>query len=273
MPESTPPGHVQFVKFGGSLITDKTQPYAASHQVIARLAAEVRAALDADPDLRLVLGHGSGSFGHWAARPYGTRAGVSTPAQWRGFAQVSAAAARLNRIVTDAFLEAGVPVLSLQPSASARCHNGEVVEMSLRPIVEALGKGLVPLVYGDVALDDVRGGTIASTEEIFVHLADPLHPSRILLFARVPGVLDDQGEVIPHITPKTYARWRDVFSGPRGVDVTGGMAEKVSRMVELVRRHPETEVRILAGTQPELLTRILLSQDHEGGTTIDHQCP
>ncbi len=259
---------LQFVKFGGSLITDKTQAYTPRREVIARLAGEVRASLDADPSLSLLLGHGSGSFGHWAAEPYGTREGVATPAQWRGYAEVAAAAARLNCIVTDAFLEAGVPVLSLQPSASARCHDGEVRHLNVQPIREALERGLVPLVYGDVALDDVRGGTIASTEDLFVYLADVLCPARILLLGRVPGVLDGDGEVISRISPESYPRWRDAFSGPRGVDVTGGMADKVARMVELVRRHPGTTVRILTGTQPGLLADVLLGCARRAGTAI-----
>lgn len=259
---------IQFVKLGGSLITDKTRPYTPRREEIARLGEEVRAALDADPGLRLLLGHGSGSFGHWAAEPYGTREGVITPTQWRGYAEVAATAARLNRIVTDSFLEAGVPVLSLQPSASARCHDGEVTHLSVGPIREALERGLVPLIYGDVALDDVRGGTIASTEDLFVYLADVLRPVRILLLGHVPGVLDREGEIIPSITPGSYPLWRDAFSDSRGVDVTGGMADKVARMVDLVRRHPETTVRILAGRRPGLLQNVLLSDDRRVGTAI-----
>ncbi|TET53786.1 MAG: uridylate kinase, partial [Anaerolineales bacterium] len=113
-----------FVKLGGSLITDKSSPSTARPEVIERIAAETREALDSDPGLRLLLGHGSGSFGHWAAKPYSTRQGVHTPDGWRGYAQVAAAAAKLNGIVTATFLAAGVPVLSFQPSASARCKDG-----------------------------------------------------------------------------------------------------------------------------------------------------
>jgi isopentenyl phosphate kinase len=259
---------VQFVKLGGSLITDKGRAYTPRPEVIARLAEEVRAALDGDPTLRLLLGHGSGSFGHWTAEPYGTREGVETPAQWRGYAEVAAAAARLNRIVTDGFLAGSVPVLSLQPSASARCRDGEVKHLSVRPIRQALEKGLVPLIYGDVALDDVRGGTIASTEDLFVYLVDALRPAQILLLGRVPGVLDGDGQVIARISPDSYPRWRDAFSGPRGVDVTGGMADKVARMVDLVRRYPETRVQILTGTRPGLLTDTLLGDARRAGTLI-----
>jgi len=257
-----------FVKLGGSLITDKSEAYTARFDVIDRLAAEVREALDAEPGRRVLLGHGSGSFGHWAAEPYATQAGVRTEAEWRGYADVAAAAARLNRLVTDAFLKARVPTLSFQPSASVVCHDGAVKHLNLRPIREALAHGLVPLIYGDVALDDIRGGTIASTEDLFVYLADALRPSRILLLSRVPGVLDDDSEVVPMITPDSYAGWRHALSGSDGVDVTGGMLDKVAQMIDLVGRHPDARVQIMTGCEPGLLTRALLGKDEDAGTLI-----
>jgi isopentenyl phosphate kinase len=261
---------VVFLKLGGSLITDKSRAYTARHETIARLAREVRQALDTADDLTLLIGHGSGSFGHWAARPYGTRQGVRTPAQWRGYAEVAAAAARLNRTVTDAFLEANVPVLSVQPSASAHCHDGTLRYLDTRPIRAALARRLVPLVYGDVALDDVRGGTIISTEDIFLFLAGELQPARILLLGAVPGVVDPGGTVIPHITPADFPALQVALTGSAGVDVTGGMADKVARMVELVQRHPETWVHILTGTEPGLLTRALLDDALSAGTRITY---
>jgi isopentenyl phosphate kinase len=65
-----------FLKLGGSLITDKTQAYTARHEKLADLASQIARSLHADPELRLVLGHGSGSFGHTAAKKYGTRDGA-----------------------------------------------------------------------------------------------------------------------------------------------------------------------------------------------------
>ncbi|MFO7742287.1 MAG: isopentenyl phosphate kinase [Anaerolineae bacterium] len=264
---------LQFVKLGGSLITDKARAYTARHEVIQRLADEVHRSLDADPDMRLLMGHGSGSFGHWAAEPYRTHEGVSTAAEWRGYAEVAAAAARLNRLVADAFLGAGVPVVSLQPSASARCDDGELVYVHTRPIHEALARGLVPLVYGDVAFDDVRGGTIASTEDLFVYLADELLPHRVLLLSRVPGVLDSDGEIIPQVTLADMPRVRQALSGSWAVDVTGGMVDKVETMLRLVQRHPQTTVDILSGTHPGLLTRSLLDPELAAGTRICSAAP
>jgi isopentenyl phosphate kinase len=266
--ESTSSTGVIFLKLGGSLVTDKTQAHTPRRPVITRLANEIHHALDIIPDMRLLVGHGSGSFGHWDAKPYDTRQGVHTPAQWRGYARVAASAARLNRIITDAFLEADVPVLSVQPSASAICHDYQLKHLDTRSIHTALARGLVPLVYGDVALDDIHGGTIISTEDIFLFLADELRLTRILLLGEVAGVLDPDGNVISRITPDDLPTLRNTLMGSAGVDVTGGMADKVTRMVQLVHRHPMIRVHICAGTEPELLSRMLTDPTLRAGTLI-----
>ncbi|MBN1261951.1 MAG: isopentenyl phosphate kinase family protein [Anaerolineae bacterium] len=257
-----------FIKLGGSLITDKRRAYVARRGALRLLAEELRDALDAAPGLRVVLGHGSGSFGHWEASQYGTRKGVQTPEQWEGFARVSAAAARLNRIVTDAFLDFDVPVISFQPSASALATSGHPATLALEPIRRALASGLVPLVFGDVAFDRVWGGTILSTEDLFAYLAPILHPQAILLLGNAPGVLDDQHQVIPAITPENYAGVEPYLRGAAGVDVTGGMADKVEQMIQLVKTIPDLKVRILTGRESGNLRNALLDPAFAQGTLI-----
>jgi isopentenyl phosphate kinase len=257
-----------FVKFGGSLITDKRQRETPRRDVLQRLAKELQAARETDPALRIVLGHGSGSFGHWEASQYNTQDGVNTAEGWHGFARVSAAAARLNRIVTDTLLDAGVPVLSLQPSASVLAESGEIVAWTLDPIRRALEQNLVPLVFGDVAFDRAQGGTILSTETLLVHLAATLRPQRVLLLGNAPGVLDDQQEIIPLITPQSYPKIARFLRGSAHVDVTGGMADKVEQMLDLVQRIAGLRVWILTGRKPGNLYKALLAPHSITGTLI-----
>lgn len=252
-----------FLKLGGSLITDKRAVATARTQVIERLAAETAVVLAQRPDVQLVLGHGSGSFGHVVARAHRTREGVHSPGDWRGFAETARIAARLNRLVADLFSSAGIPVWSLSPSASARCHNGELIEMADRPVSVALDHGLVPLVHGDVALDDVRGGTIVSTEEVFAWLAHRLRPQSILLAGIVDGVYERDPLIDPHARHVAELAAHEVaglaggLSGSYATDVTGGMASKVRAMARLVTDLPELTVRFFSGEQPGALERVL----------------
>jgi isopentenyl phosphate kinase len=257
-----------FLKLGGSLITDKRSEERLRPDVLARLAAEVATARAVRPEMRLVVGHGSGSFGHVPAARHNTRAGVNGAEAWAGFAEVSAAAARLNRHVTQAFLEAGVPALSLQPSASAVCADGALVEMATAPIHHALEAGLVPLVYGDVAVDRALGGTIISTEQVLAFLARLFKPGWLLLAGDTEGVLDAQGEIIPRIDASNRGDLAPVLGGSGGVDVTGGMAGKVEAMLELAAALPGTRIRIVSGLVPGRLHSTLHDPAAAAGTEI-----
>ena len=260
-----------FVKLGGSLITEKDTEGTARHDVIHRLAEEVRQALDSRPSLSLLLGHGSGSFGHMVAKRYHVERGCT---DWKGYALTSAAAARLNRLVTDALLSAGVPAVALQPSASAKCRGGELLAMAVHPIKAALQQGLVPLVYGDVALDESWGTAIASTEAIFSYLASHLHPDRLLLMGEVEGVYREDprstadAQLIPLLRAGLLDDAAPFLGGSHAVDVTGGMRSKVLLMADLVRRFPSLRVNLLSGLKPGLLRESLCDPLLRAGTTI-----
>lgn len=273
-----------FLKLGGSLITEKARRETARTAVIERVVSEIARALIAEPGLRLVLGHGSGSYGHFAAERYGIHRGH--PADWRGYAETAAAAARLDRLVVDACLAAGVPAVALQPSASARTCDGLLQELAVWPVGELLAQGLVPVVYGDVALDETRGTSIISTEQIFSYLARRALPQRILLAGEVDGVYtaDPQREPdarpVPRLTPASWRAAEGQLAAARGVDVTGGMRAKVGEMLALVQAVAGLQVWIFSGIEPgrveaALLGRpggTLLAADTEGARTKHAPC-
>lgn len=263
-----------FLKLGGSVITDKTGEFTARPEVIRRLAGEIRRGLEARPDLHLILGHGSGSFGHVVGKKYRVRQGVQGAEGWRGFAQTAVAAARLNRIVADILQDEGVAVMSFQPSASARCHDGDLVHLELGALGSALEHGLVPLVYGDVAVDAVIGGTIISTEQIFYYLAGELRPARILLAGVVDGVYDldplrqPGARLFPQITRENFPQVEAALGGSHGTDVTGGMFSKVRTMYNLALSQPPLLVHLFSGEKPGQVEAALRGETGGFGTVI-----
>lgn len=251
---------IQFLKLGGSLITDKNRPHTPRLEVLSRLAQEISQALQLDPELKLILGHGSGSFGHTPAHRYGTRQGVSTAQEWQGFVEVWQAAAALNHLVMAALDQAGAPAIAFPPSASVTARSRQVESWDIRPLQAALQAGLLPVIYGDVIFDSQLGGTILSTEDLFSHLAGKLHPGRLLLATVEPGVWADYPACtrqISEITPASLPEIAALLSGSSSTDVTGGMASKVSAMLRLVEQHPGTEALIFSGLEPGQLLRIL----------------
>ena len=259
-----------FLKLGGSAITDKTREATARADIICRIAREIKRAREANPALDLLIGHGSGSFGHFAAQKFG----YGERGDWRAYAETGAAAARLNRIVADTFLAEGVPVVAMQSSASARCRDGELVDLAVEPIRAALAHNLVPLVYGDVAFDETRGMAIASTEMVFAYLAPVLQPSRIILAGIVDGVFtadplrDSCARLIREITLANYSQIESQLRGSHGVDVTGGMIAKVKVMLALVRREPSIRAQIVSAMREGVIERVLTREDVAEGTVI-----
>jgi isopentenyl phosphate kinase len=255
-----------FLKLGGSLITDKTRPYTPRPDKLDALAVELASALAQNPDLQIVLGHGSGSFGHAAASRYHTHIGVSGSEAWRGFAEVWYQASALNRLVVDALHRAGLPAVNFSPVSCVTAHDGKVFIWDHYPIQIALKNNLLPVVHGDVAFDEMRGGTILSTENLFAHLAHDLHPQRILLAGKEAGVWADFPSckiLLEEITPKTQADQSASLGHAAGADVTGGMLTKVTDMLALVEELPDLEVLIFSGERPGNL-RAALSGKNPG---------
>ncbi len=263
-----------YLKLGGSLITEKDQPETARRDVLERVAREVAQARREFPRLRLVVGHGSGSFGHVSAQRYGTRRGVGSPAQWYGFAVTADAAARLNRIVAACFLEAGLPVWSVQPSVGLRCRDGKVMEGPAETVRMAVERGLLPLIHGDVAFDSVRGGTIASTEEIFEQMADRFPPVRIVLAGELEGVYtsdprrDPTAVLLREITPASLGSLSVALGASHATDVTGGMAAKVEQSLRMVDAAEGLEVIVCGGLTPGAIFAALTDLSAFPGTLI-----
>ncbi len=268
-----------FLKLGGSLITDKTKPYSPRFDSLKRLAEEIHTVLHRQPQMRLVVGHGSGSFGHqaaaeaWAPHPYPPPEGSSSdgPAPfWRGFEEVWFRASQLNRYVVEALHETGTAVVSFPASASACAEAGQIKEWDTGPIETALDQGLVPLIFGDIVFDTAKGGTILSTEMLMFRLAQRLKPRTILLAGLEAAVWADfpaRQQKVGKITPGSFDSVSGRIGGSHGTDVTGGMRSKVEEMLGLVQRIPETTVQIFSGEEPGNVQRAL--EGEQIGTIIE----
>lgn len=262
-----------FLKIGGSLITDKMKPYTPLLDVMDDLALQIATSVQTQPNLRLVIGHGAGSFGHVAASEYKTRDGYPRPSPlmhrqrdttednyWKGFAEVWYQASTLNRHVMMALHKAGLRTIALPPSASVIASDGQVSVWETTPIRMALASGIVPVIFGDVVFDEVRGGTILSTENLFAYLVKALHPERVLLAGIEEAVWEDyptRTRPIERITPQSFEDIRQGVRGSAASDVTGGMETKVREMLELVQENPGLKIQIFSGRQPGNLVRAL----------------
>lgn len=249
-----------FLKLGGSLITNKNIPFSARKDTLRRLAAEISEALDTNPELKLLIGHGSGSFGHSTAAQFGTHTGVRSTEDWLGFQKVWWSAHQLNNIVIKEFLDLGLPVISLPASASLVSNNKKVDLWNTQPFISILKNHLLPMVFGDVVIDKELGATIFSTEELFSYLVNVLHPNRILLAGKERGVFLDyprNQDLISLITPDTYPSVSNKINASASTDVTGGMASKVKSMLDLITLDENLSIDIFSGEEEGNLFKVI----------------
>jgi isopentenyl phosphate kinase len=249
-----------FVKLGGAAITDKSQPRTALPENISRIADQIAQAHSDYPGMRILIGHGSGSFGHYSGQKYGTRNGVKTTYDWQGFAEVWDDARQLNELVLHAFLAAGLPVMAFPPSSWLVTKDRKPVAFQAEPIRRAIQQNLIPVVNGDVIFDRSLGGTILSTEEVFSLLAGELHPDQIILASREPGVWTDfpaNTRLAQKLTSAEFLSASTSVHGAAGMDVTGGMAKKVSQMMDILKINPLIKITITSGMDQDAVYKAL----------------
>ena len=249
---------MNLLKLGGSLITEKAEPNTTRVVEIRRLCSEIASALQDKPDLQLILGHGSGSFGHHAAADRQTQLGATSVEDWIGFLKVWEQARKLNTIVMEELLACGVRAISFPPSASSLCSGGKIVELSVEPIRMALEVGFVPVVYGDVSFDTLQGSAIVSTESVFEAISRELAVKRVLIAGRYAGVYRSSAteEILPEISADELSTIE--FTTTDGEDVTGGMKSKIEIAMRIAESDSGIDVRIFSGEESGLVYEALL---------------
>lgn len=262
------------VKFGGSVITDKSKPFTEDMNTIKRLAKEIHEARQ-EKKFKLIIGHGGGSYPHSTAAEFQTNEGFINERSKEGMAKVQDAASRLNRIIVKELINAGENAFSINPSSCTIVENGIIKKMYLESLEKLLDFNMLPVPYGDVCVDLKRGCATVSTEIILSYIARELRKkyklSRILLCGRVDGVFTDNpdknpnAKLIPIITQKNIKKIENDLKGSSGTDVTGGMMHKVKMMLELTDIGIESE--IINAKKPGILKRSLLGE-RGLGTTI-----
>lgn len=225
------------LKLGGSLITEKARPETPRREVIARLAGEIARA---SRGTRLIVGHGSGSFGHVAARESGIATGLRSADQLPGISRTQGRAAALHRLVVEALVEAGALPYSIAPSSCVISEAGRPAAFSAEPLLLALDRGLLPVLYGDVVMDRAWGVSICSTEKVFEIVARVLLDHghtirRALWLGETEGLYDAEGRTLPRLSAAGLEEASEAIGAPAGTDVTGGMRLRVETALALAR--------------------------------------
>jgi isopentenyl phosphate kinase len=231
---------VIILKLGGSLITDKEKKFSVRRDVLNRVAAEIREGRTEE----LIIVHGGGSFGHPVAAKYKLQEGLKDREQVKGITLTRRAMGELNLHVVEALTNNGIPAVALQPSASIVCRKGRIRRINLEVIKGFLDLRAVPVLYGDVVLDEEQGFCILSGDQIVSYLAEALRAERVILATDVNGVYDKDprkfgdAKLIAEISRENVNALENLES-IKG-DVTGGIKGKLLELVALAEKGIES---------------------------------
>ncbi len=250
---------ITLLKIGGSVITDKHTPYTAQIDVIRTIAREVK-----KTPKKLLISHGSGSFGHTSASLYGGGKGYTD--KW-GIAKVAFDAREINHILMDIFIQEKLPAISLSPMSFLITKSGQVKQHVYEIIAAVLQQGLLPVVYGDVIWDTQWKSTIYSGEKILNNIATYLtmhgyFVEKIIQVCNTNGVYDSNKKTIPFIEPKSWNEVKKLIKLSDVPDVTGGMLHKVEDAVRMADKGIETW--IINGNDMHEIVRALAGEPIHG---------
>ncbi len=229
---------VVLVKISGSVITDPETPNTARQHEIHRIVQEIKESKFAG---RLIIGHGSGAFGHVPGHRYQVHKGLINEESRKGASITQNVAANLHRMVVGAMCDHELNPLSFPPSAGAIAVDRKIMHWDLSPLKLAMENGFVPVTLGDVVVDRKLGVTIVSTEEAFRFIASELKPRRIIIGGDTDGVFTSDpkafpdAELISTIDSGNIGTAIAGAGGSRKVDVTGGMRSKLEFLYEMAR--------------------------------------
>jgi isopentenyl phosphate kinase len=256
-----------FIKLGGSVITDKDVEGKIRGEQLSSLVKQIKQAMTEVPEKQLIVGHGSGSFGHVPAAKFETIKGFINEESILGAAIVQHAAAKLNREVVAEFIKNDIPAVTFAPSNTLIVEDHLAKQNFFQLLEKYLEKGLFPVTYGDVVVDLKQGWTVWSTEEVLgslvaMFLQKGQGVNSVVHVTEVAGFLNKQNETVPEITAKNWPELKKHLGKTKGVDVTGGMALKIEESLKLAANGVQSV--ILSGLSEDNLYNYLVGKQWIG---------
>ena len=236
------------LKIGGSILTKKDSVESEIDEGnLKRIASEIKSSIDnSKKDLDIV--HGAGSFGHPPAKKYKIGEPFSKeeyPEKRIGFAKTQNAVKKLNMLICDALIKEDLPVVAIPASSFITTTNKRVSEGNLDRFNKFLEKGYIPIIYGDVVLDNELEMAVISGDQIIQYLAINLKADQVILGTDVDGVYNKNPKT--HEDAVFFERFSslddlDTLEGTTNVDVTGGMVGKIKELLYLADLGIESKI-------------------------------
>ncbi len=212
---------LKLIKLGGASITDKTKLHTINMENIEFFAEELAKWYSKNSSTwRVCLISGAGSFGHFEAKEYGLAQGFSNWATLHssrreeitvGISKCKAALIKLQSILVECFNRFKLPVTSV----SIFGKSWEQIKQELSYIYSL---DMIPLLHGDVILDEQRGCKICSGDfiaqwvasnfkAIFSTIKVDCSLEKVIFFTNVKGVYHSKNVTLDFSNENTLSKY------------------------------------------------------------------
>jgi isopentenyl phosphate kinase len=267
------------LKLGGSILTNKDFKDPEVNFInLNRITNEIKTAFNNKSTNELseglVIIHGAGSFGHPLAKKYAIGE-PSTKDQYPkkriGFSKTQICVKKLNTLICEAIIEHELPCVSIQASSFITTKNKRINNFNLNLIEKYLKEGFIPVIYGDVVIDDDLKCAVLSGDQILQFIAKNLKVSNlkskkeVILGTDVAGVFTTNPKKYKnakHIPKLSSLDEIDKFDSATNIDVTGGMIGKIKELLELANIGIES--KIINANEPKSILIALESKKIKG---------
>lgn len=225
------------IKLGGSLLTDKTQPYTFRKEVLDSVSREIADCLEEGLLQSLVLLHGVGSYGHPPVLEHNLHKGFQGPEQLMPLSKTQEGVAEFRHIIVKHLQDAGVRVVLMYPSSMITSEKMKMTNYFLAPLKGFVSLGMVPVLGGDILIDSVMGWSVGSGDQLAVIIAKELAAKRLLFASDVSGIYDTDPKLKPDATLIDTINLNDLEAilermGASGIDdASGAMQGKLKSIV------------------------------------------
>jgi isopentenyl phosphate kinase len=219
------------IKFGGSVITDKSRYRTFNADRVKRLCKESR-----DSGEKVIVVHGAGSFGHVLAKENNLNDGFKNESQIPAVAQVCYDMRDLNGMIVKELNDAGLPAVSVPTGSCFMMKNRELIINDPAVLKSMFDKGIMPVMFGDVVMDTELGFAICSGDQIMERLKEIFEPSRVIFVSDIDGLYDKDpknnkdAKLIENVDRDVL---KSVETDITVADVTGGVRGKMETMLRM----------------------------------------
>jgi len=231
------------VKLGGSFITYKrmeSKVPLSDREIDRSYSIKRTAILRAGKTLKpfvqggLIIVHGGGTHGHRTVQRW--RMGMTRMKGPMMPWEVRLRMDQLSLEVAKTLGEAGIPAYPISPPDIIQAESGRISFIDPGPLNRVLGRGMVPILRGDLVPDGKDGWSVISGDDQILRLVElsksghiPL-VDRVIMCMDVPGILEPGhvgDRIIGEIDPGSYHDLIRSIETTSSGDVSGGIMKKL----------------------------------------------